>query len=124
MASIGSLPFLVHTKVESSVLLNCTSDRRPRFSFFDYRPRKYLESTGSIGLVSGYSLVGFCNGVLGAYGRRKLWRNGPLKSIRKDSEESDSGDESEDALQTNTEKSKKILEMHRELLPQVLLDIT
>lgn len=121
MASIGSLQLLVDTKVGSTVLLQCNDHGRPRFRLFAYRPRKSLETGGSVGLENSYALVGLCNGVAGSYNRRKLRRNEPLRVMsNKGSEEGESGYEPEDKLQTTIEKSKKVLEMQRELLQQVL----
>lgn len=119
MASIGSsLPFILETKTESSVLLHINSYHRLRLSFFMYRPRMSADSTGFTGSASGYSVLGLCSGLIGGCSRRRLWRKKPSRLMALGSEEG--SDESEDTLQATIEKSKKVLAMQTKLLQQVL----
>ncbi|XP_048327644.2 granule-bound starch synthase 2, chloroplastic/amyloplastic [Ziziphus jujuba] len=118
MASIGSsLPFILETKTESSVLLHINSYHRLRLSFFMYRPRMSADSTGFTGSASGYSVLGLCSGLIGGCSRRRLWRKKPSRLMALGSEEG--SDESEDTLQATIEKSKKVLAMQTKLLQQI-----
>lgn len=119
MASIGSLPFILETKTESSVLFHIKSYHRSSFSFFMFRPRMSLEYSDLNVSGSGHSVVGLCNGLVGG-SRRQLWRNKPMIVKVMGPVEGEAGDESEDKLQATIEKSKKVLAMQRNLLHQVL----
>lgn len=120
MASIGSLPSILETKAESSVLFHFKCPHRPRFPFFMFRPRLSLEFSGLNNSARGQSVVGLCNGLVGGSSRRQLWRNKPLRVMDMDSVEGEGGVEAEDTLQATIEKSKKVLAMQRNLLQQVL----
>ncbi|KAM5581394.1 hypothetical protein ABKV19_010554 [Rosa sericea] len=121
MASIKSLPFVIETKAESSVLLHSENSRRLRFPFFTHRRRRAGEVSLISGSASGCSqAVGLCSGRISSCTKGQLWRVKPVRAIRKVSGEGveDNG-ESEDALQATIEKSKKVLAMQRDLLQQI-----
>nr|XP_011467955.1 PREDICTED: granule-bound starch synthase 2, chloroplastic/amyloplastic [Fragaria vesca subsp. vesca] len=121
MASIKSLPFVIETKAESSVLLHSDNTRQLRLPFFTHRRRRAGEVSLISGSASGYSqAVGLCSGQISSCTKGQVWRVKPVRAIRKvsvDGEE-DNG-ESEDALQATIEKSKKVLAMQRGLLQQI-----
>ncbi|PRQ53601.1 putative starch synthase [Rosa chinensis] len=121
MASIKSLPFVIETKAESSVLLHSENSRRLRFPFFTHRRWRAGEVSLISGSASGCSqAVGLCSGQISSCTKGQLWRVKPVRAIRKVSGEGveDKG-ESEDALQATIEKSKKVLAMQRDLLQQI-----
>jgi starch synthase len=129
MASMGSPPFTIETKSDSSMLLHSANSRRPRFLFFAYRPRKPLDSSGNTGLSFGYSKAAgenyaslslSCDRLIGGCSRgqqRRITR--PKATGGGFVEGEDGGDEVEDALEATIEKSKKVLAMQRDLLQQV-----
>lgn len=121
MASMGSLPSILDTKAESSVLFHFKCDHQPRFPFFMFRPRLSLEFSVLNNSASGQPVVGLCNGLVGGSNRRQLWRNKPLRVMDMGSVEGEGGVEAEDTLQATIEKSKKVLAMQRNLLQQVLI---
>lgn len=94
MAFIGSLPFIIQTKAESSVLLHDKNLQRSRFSVFPCR------SQNSFNLAVSLSLS--------------------FKPVRATGKEGVSGDGSEDTLQATIEKSKKVLALQRDLLQKVI----
>lgn len=125
MASIKSLPFVIETKTESSVLLHSENSRRLRFPFFTNRRRRSVEVSLINCSASGYSqAVELCSGQISSCTKGQLWRVKPVRAIRKVSVEGEDNDESEDALQATIEKSKKVLAMQRDLLQQVISAIT
>ncbi|KAG2714281.1 hypothetical protein I3760_03G019100 [Carya illinoinensis] len=129
MASMGFLPFIFETKSESSVLLNSSKTRRPRFPFFAYRPREPLDSSGNTSLSFGYwkaagedcaVLSLSCDRPIGGLCRGQQRRITPLKATSKGFVEGeDGGNEVEDAVQATIEKSQKVLAMQKELLQQI-----
>ncbi|EEF30534.1 granule-bound starch synthase 2, chloroplastic/amyloplastic [Ricinus communis] len=97
MASLGSLPFIVEPKTESSILFHGKSQQRSsKFPSFAYRP--------NISYSFAISNDGF-----------------PLrlKSVRATGKDGVNSDGSEDAIQTTIEKSKKVLAMQKDLLQQI-----
>ncbi|KAF5479163.1 hypothetical protein F2P56_000013 [Juglans regia] len=129
MASMVFLPFIFETKSESSVLLNSSKTRRPRFPFFSYRPREPLDSAGNTSLSFGYwkaagedcaVLSLSCDRPIGGFCRGQQRRITPLKAKSKGFVEGeDGGNEVEDALQATIEKSQKVLAVQKELLQQI-----
>lgn len=129
MASLASLQFLLELKAESSLLLYCTNRRQPRLGSFSNRPRKSLVLPHLRGLACGCSgLRAVEDGLLNCsfcYGRMLgLYDRGQFLSVRaagRGSAEGDDGEnvEIEDKLQATIEKSKRILEMQRDLLNQI-----
>lgn len=125
MASVGSLPFTIEMRSESSALLNCGKSR-PRFRFLAYQPRKSLECADLNDSTFGYlKAVGnntamytlFPERVIIGSNRGRMIKH--LRAIGDDSVERESGDDSEEALQATIEKSKKALAMQRDLLKQI-----
>ncbi|KAM3713839.1 hypothetical protein ACJW31_01G286800 [Castanea mollissima] len=111
MASAGLLPFTIETKSESPVLLHSVNHRRPRSSFFVYRPRKPLD-------YAGFSLS--CDRLICGSGRGQQWRlTLPKVKAKGFAESEDDSNEVDDALQATIEKSKKVLAMQRDLLQQI-----
>ncbi|KAF2299461.1 hypothetical protein GH714_032029 [Hevea brasiliensis] len=96
MAFIGSVPFILKTKTESSLFLHRKNQHRSRFLVSAYRPIKSLSLPVS-------------NGVLSLR----------FKPVRATGKEGFSGDGSKDTLQATIEKSKKVLAMQRDLLQQI-----
>lgn len=119
MASIGSLPFMIETKTESSVLLHSNNNRRLRFPGFTHRPGRSIEVTGI-----NAEVVGMCSRQINWCTKGKLWKIEPLRATGKVSVEGEDGGEPEDALRATIEKSKKVLAMQRDLLQQVISAIT
>ncbi|XP_008230773.1 PREDICTED: granule-bound starch synthase 2, chloroplastic/amyloplastic [Prunus mume] len=114
MASIGSLPFMIETKTESSVLLHSNNNRRLRFPFFTHRPGSSVEVSGI-----NAEVVGMCSRQINWCTKGKLWKIEPLRATGKVSVEGEDGGEPEDALRATIEKSKKVLAMQRDLLQQI-----
>ncbi|KAA8530375.1 hypothetical protein F0562_005084 [Nyssa sinensis] len=128
MASIGSLPFVIDTVMDNSILLYCGNFRRPVLPFFAYRPRKSFDSGGLNDPTFGYSkVVGednarfslCCNRLISGCNGGQLSRIKHLRATGKDSGDVEDGDESEDALHATIEKSKKVLAMQRDLLQKI-----
>ncbi|KAM1058844.1 hypothetical protein ACFX2B_023439 [Malus domestica] len=120
MASIGSLPCIIETKTDSSVLVHSIINRRLRFPFLTNRPRSSIEVSGINASAGGSSeAVGMCRGQNDWCSRGNLWRIKPLHAIGKSSAQGEDGGEPEDPLQATIEKSKKVLATQRELLQQI-----
>ncbi|TQD93221.1 hypothetical protein C1H46_021126 [Malus baccata] len=120
MASIGSLPCIIETKTDSSVLVHSIINRRLRFPFLTNRPRSSIEVCGINASAGGSSeAVGMCRGQNDWCSRGNLWRIKPLHAIGKSSAQGEDGGEPEDPLQATIEKSKKVLATQRELLQQI-----
>ncbi|KAF2299449.1 hypothetical protein GH714_031979 [Hevea brasiliensis] len=96
MALIGSVPFILKTKTESSLFLHRKNQHRSRFLVSAYRPIRSLSLPVS-------------NGVLSLR----------FKPVRATGKEGFSGDGSKDTLQATIEKSKKVLAMQTDLLQQI-----
>ncbi|KAJ0100024.1 hypothetical protein Patl1_21898 [Pistacia atlantica] len=111
MASIGSLPFVIETGAESSVLVHSRRQHRPSSVFATFRQRKSPAFA-----VFNYSICGFS---LCSDKRGHLWRIKHVKATGRDSLEGEGGNESEDSLEATIEKSKKVLSMQRHLLQQI-----
>ncbi|XP_050228036.1 granule-bound starch synthase 2, chloroplastic/amyloplastic [Mercurialis annua] len=98
MASLGSLPFIVETKTDSSLLFSRKNQQRsPKLRSIAYRPKK-IHNFGVC--IDGVSLRFKCVRASGG-------------------EDSVSGDGSEDKIQATIEKSKKVLAMQKDLLQQI-----
>ncbi|KAK7271796.1 hypothetical protein RJT34_27996 [Clitoria ternatea] len=117
MASVGSLPFLVETNGDSTLLMMILHSRNLKFS-----PK--------LGTVNASSFEysgarGFGRGRLnyrcGSRGLLYLMGNNRhIRALGKSSGTSEDKDESEDdVLQATIEKSKKVLALQRELLQQI-----
>ncbi|GLU11081.1 hypothetical protein SLE2022_278510 [Rubroshorea leprosula] len=113
MASIRSLPFVVQTKAESSLIPRSKSQHRLGFSFSTLRPRKFRTFDDLTTL--GFSLC--CDRVLGGCSRGQLRRFKPVRVVG--SPEGAGSDDPEDRLQATIEKSKKVLAIQRDLLKQI-----
>ncbi|KAG6656350.1 hypothetical protein I3843_04G016400 [Carya illinoinensis] len=128
MASIGPLPFTFEAK-DRSVLLHSANNPWPRFSFFEYWPRKPLDSVGNTAISSGcWKAAGEDNVGLSlscdrpvrgcSRGRqRRLLR--PKATANGFMEGKDKDNEVGDTLQDTIEKSKQLLAMQKGLLQQI-----
>lgn len=115
MASLGSLPFVVDTAMETSILLHSGNYRRPMLPVSACRPRKSLDFSSSNDLTIGsFKVMGDDS---------SKWKINRLTATGKGSGEVEDGEDSEDALQATIEKSKKLLAVQRDLLDQVFLTI-
>ncbi|CAK9162915.1 unnamed protein product [Ilex paraguariensis] len=106
---MGSLPFVIDTAMEGSVL-HSANYRRPNFPLFAYRPLKFLDSGVLTDSVFG------CFKVVGEdIGRSSSisWRTKRLRAKEKGSGDVEDGDKSEDTFQATIEKSKKIAERRK-----------
>ncbi|KAK6129255.1 hypothetical protein DH2020_036964 [Rehmannia glutinosa] len=118
MASMGSFP----AGVDSSVILHSSNHHSPMVPLLAYRPRKRVEvgafaDCNSAGFsrnltVDSFSRLSRCNG-------RRRWTTQHVKATTEGSGGGETDDESEDALQATIEKSKKVLEMQRDLFQQI-----
>ncbi|KAK3036624.1 hypothetical protein RJ639_030193 [Escallonia herrerae] len=114
MASMGSLPFVIDTAIEGSILVHGKSYRRSKLPFFAYRPRKSLDFGG---LTFGCSNVVAEDTARCSFCCHRVMN---LKATGKDSGEVGESDEhEEDTLHATIEKSKKVLAMQRDLLQQI-----
>ncbi|CAA3022274.1 Hypothetical predicted protein [Olea europaea subsp. europaea] len=121
MASIRTF----QTAVDSSMLLNGRNCHRPMIPILAYRPKIFVDAGGMSNChKDGFSRifsednVGRLSLYCGSVGWRR--RTEFVQAIRKGSEEAESGDDKEDdALQATTEKSGKVLDMHKDLLRQI-----
>ncbi|CAI9752713.1 unnamed protein product [Fraxinus pennsylvanica] len=120
MASIGTFQIAV----DSSILLNGRNRHRPMIPILAYRPKKFVDAGG----LSNCHTAGFSRilsednvGRLSLHCGSVGWRS-RIKFVQatgKGSEEAESGDEEDDALQVTTEKSKKVLDMQKDLRKQI-----
>ncbi|XP_027359278.1 granule-bound starch synthase 2, chloroplastic/amyloplastic-like isoform X2 [Abrus precatorius] len=109
MASMSSLPFLVETNADSTVMLLLHS-RNPKFS-----PKFGSLNASSFAKGLGRGRVNHsCS-----RGLPCLVGNKQIRALGKSSGTSEDKDESEDVLQATIEKSKKVLALQRELLQQI-----
>ncbi|KAL2523092.1 Starch synthase 2 [Forsythia ovata] len=120
MASMGT----VQTAVDSSILRHGRNRHRPIIPILAYRPKKSVDAWG----LTNFHTVGFSRNLCedndgrlslycGSAGWR--WRIKFVQATVKGSEEAESGDEQDDALQATIEKSKKVLAMQKDLLKQI-----
>ncbi|XP_065856184.1 granule-bound starch synthase 2, chloroplastic/amyloplastic [Euphorbia lathyris] len=97
MASLGSFPFLVETKADTSLLLFGKRQQHSRLPFLAFTSKKHR----NFALLNGDS------------------SSSRFEPVRATTNEGVSDDESDDALQATIEKSKKVLAMQRDLLQQI-----
>ncbi|XP_024025240.1 starch synthase 2, chloroplastic/amyloplastic [Morus notabilis] len=113
----GSLPFISETKSEKSLLLRNKTSRFPFFRNLQRNSLKYtcLNSTSSSSSSSPSSSSSSSSSVV------RLRKNSKaVRAIGKGLEEADNDEESsEETLQANIEKSKKVLAVQRDLLQQI-----
>ncbi|XP_022861081.1 granule-bound starch synthase 2, chloroplastic/amyloplastic isoform X2 [Olea europaea var. sylvestris] len=120
MASIGT----VQTAVNGCILLRGRNRHRPMIPILAYRPRKSVDAGG----LTNCHTAGFSRNLsedntrrlslcCGSEGLR--WRITFVQATGRGSEEAESGDEQDDALQATIEKSKKVLAMQKDLLKQI-----
>ncbi|KAK6155085.1 hypothetical protein DH2020_009333 [Rehmannia glutinosa] len=115
---MGSFP----AGVDSSVIIHSSNHYTPMVPLLAYRPRKRVEvgafaDCNSAGFsrnltVDSFSRLSRCNG-------RRRWTTQHVKATTEGSGGGETDDESEDALQATIEKSKKVLEMQRDLFQQI-----
>ncbi|CAI9758660.1 unnamed protein product [Fraxinus pennsylvanica] len=120
MASIGT----VQNAVDSCIILRGRNRHRPMIPTLAYRPRKSFDAGGLTNChTAGFSRnlsedntgrLSLCCGSVGWRSRIKF-----VQATGKGSEEAESGDEQDDALQATIEKSKKVLAMQKDLLKQI-----
>ncbi|XP_061355119.1 granule-bound starch synthase 2, chloroplastic/amyloplastic [Gastrolobium bilobum] len=112
MASMGSLPFLMETNADNTLLLLHTRSFKfsPKFSTVS---ASLFEHSGTRGLDRGRLNHRCRKGLL------CLWGNKRIRAIGKSFGKSEDKDESEEMLQATIEKSKKVLALQRELLQQI-----
>lgn len=111
MASVVSLPFVIETGAESSVLVQSKRQHRPSSVFASFRQRKPP--------VFGVFNNSICRFSLCFDKRGHLSRIKHVKAMGRDSMGGEGGNDSEDALEAAIEKSKKILSIQSHILQQV-----
>lgn len=113
MASMGSFP----AGVDSSILLHSANHQRPVIHTPAYRSRKYVV-VGVSSTVDLFSRVSLCSG---CGDRRRRWKTHRVKATAEETGRGETGDDdSDETLQATIEKSKKVIQVQKELLHQVL----
>ncbi|WCJ25673.1 Starch synthase 2 chloroplastic/amyloplastic [Euphorbia peplus] len=102
MASLGSFPFLVEPKPETSLLFSTKRQLRSRRQFLAFASQK----NRNFALLNDAS----CS---------NSSRFEAVRASAKEGVSGDDDDQSDDALQATIEKSKKVLAMQRDLLQQI-----
>ncbi|XP_047319775.1 granule-bound starch synthase 2, chloroplastic/amyloplastic-like [Impatiens glandulifera] len=125
MAAMGSLPYVINTAVERSLLKN-ENRRRLRVYSFARGPRNPLDNVGSSDLrfgdakedVGGGASLSLCCTRL--FSKCSRTNNCLIvKAMGKNSEQAEDSDKVEDAFEAKIEKSMKVLAMQRDLLQQI-----
>lgn len=117
MASMGCVNFMSR----GTVSVRSGRDLRPRFSFQAYRPSISLGCAGSEDPGFGSSREDCVRFSLRS--RRQGLRSWGLKAMGEGSEEGEESDKIENAFDATIEESKKVLDMQRNLLQQVIFVI-
>ncbi|KAJ1399695.1 Starch synthase, catalytic domain [Sesbania bispinosa] len=108
MASLGSVPFLVETNVDTTVLLLHSRNLKFPTKFSTINASAFTRGLGR-GRVNHSC----------SRGLQCLWGTTHIRALGKSSGTSEDKEEPEDMLQATIEKSKKVLALQRELLQQI-----
>ena len=117
MASMGFVNFVA----QRTVSVCSGKDRRPRFSFQAHRPSILPGCSGSKDLLIGYSREDCVRFSLCS--RRQVLGTRGVKARGEGSVEEEGSDEIDNAFDATIERSKKVLDMQRKLLQQVIFFI-